>query len=71
MYQGNYFWGMDLIWWIVWVILAIWIFATPFDIPGQRKKKDTPLDILKGRLAEGKITREEFEKNKKAIEKAD
>lgn len=62
------FWGMHLFWWIIWVILLIWIFATPWDIPGQRTKKDTPLDILKKRFASGELTREEYEEKKKILE---
>lgn len=45
----------------------LWIFATPYDIPGQRKKKDSPLDILQKRLASGKISNEEYQEKKKII----
>ena len=41
-----------------------WIFATPYDIPGQRKKKDTPLDILQKRFASVQITNEEYHEKK-------
>jgi putative membrane protein len=67
MYE-NYYWGMNAIWWFVWAILIFWIFATPYDIPGQRRKKNTPLDILRNRFAAGKITAEEFEERKKVLE---
>jgi putative membrane protein len=69
MYYGNYFWGMDLIWWFVWFVLLVWIFAIPYDIPGQRRKKDSALDVLKKRFASGQITREEYEESKKTLEK--
>lgn len=59
---------MHLIWWFAWFILLLWIFATPYDIPGQRKKKDSPLDILQKRLASGKITNEEYHEKKKIFE---
>ncbi|MDI9363893.1 MAG: SHOCT domain-containing protein [Flavobacterium sp.] len=68
MIYENYYWGMNVIWWFVWVILIFWIFATPYDIPGQRRKKKTPLDILRNRFAAGKITAEEFEERKQIIE---
>jgi putative membrane protein len=68
MYYENYFWGMDIIWWVVWFFLLIWIFAVPYDIPGQRRRKDSPLDILKARLASGQITREEYEDTKRVLE---
>jgi putative membrane protein len=46
-YENYHYWGMNLIWWVVWVILLFWIFASPYPIPGQKSKKDTPLDVLK------------------------
>ena len=46
MLYNNYYWVMHFVWWFIWVIMLFWIFATPYDIPGQRKKKDSPMDIL-------------------------
>ncbi len=66
--DGYYFWGMHLIWWVVWIFLLVWIFFIPYDIPGQKKAKDTPLEILKKRFAKGEITNEEFNSSKKALE---
>jgi len=69
MYYENYhFWGMHLVWWFVWGILIFWIFATPYNIPGQRTKKDSPLDILKKRFASGQINKEEFLEKKKLLQ---
>ncbi|TKK66307.1 SHOCT domain-containing protein [Ilyomonas limi] len=69
MFNNNYqFWGMHLFWWLVWMILIFWIFATPYDIPGQRKKKESPLDILQKRFASGQITTEEYQEKKKILE---
>jgi putative membrane protein len=65
-YDGN-FGGMHLIWWIIWMVFIIWIFATTWSIPGQRSKKDSPLDILKKRFAKGEITKEEYEESKKIL----
>ena len=64
-YDGYHFWGMHLVWWFVWGMLLFWIFVTPYDVPGQRKKKDSPLDILQKRFATGHITTEEYEEKKK------
>ena len=58
--DNNYYWGMNAIWWIVWVVLLFWIFVIPFDVPGQRRRRDSPLEILKKRCASGQITKEEF-----------
>jgi putative membrane protein len=68
MFYNNHFGGMSLVWWAVWIIMLIWIFATPYDIPGQRRKKDTPLDILKKRFANGEITEKEYYEKKSIIE---
>ena len=67
---GNHYWGMHWVWWIIWVVFMLWIFATPWDIPGQRKPKDSPLDLLKKRFAAGEINAEEFEERKKILEKS-
>ncbi len=67
-YSSYHFWGMHLLWWIVWGIILFWIFAIPYDIPGQRTRKETPLDILKKRFATGEINKEEFQEKKIILE---
>jgi putative membrane protein len=68
MYYNDYnYWGMNLIWWLIWIVLLFWIFATPYNIPGQRMKKDSPLDILKKRFASGEINTAEYEEMKKTL----
>ena len=68
MFYYNDYWGMNLIWWAVWMILLFWIFALPYDIPGQRKKKDTALNILQQRYAAGAITTEKYMEQREIIE---
>lgn len=67
-HYGYQFVGMHFIWWIIWIGLLFWIFATPYNIPGQRKKKDSPLDILQKRFASGQITKEEYQEHKKILQ---
>jgi putative membrane protein len=68
MFYNNYqFGGMNIIWWVVWMFLLFWIFATPYSIPGERRKNDSPFDILKKRFAAGQITKEEYDKHKKLL----
>jgi len=69
-YNGYYFWGMHLFWWILWFIMLFWIFFTPFYVPGQQKKKGSALDILANRLASGQINNEEYKEKKKILEGA-
>ena len=67
MYEENY-WGMNMIWWGVWVFMLVWIFAVPYEIPFQRRKKDTAYDILQKRFADGKITESEYYDKKRIME---
>ena len=69
MYFNMYYWGMNLLWWTIWLIVLFWIFATPYDIPGQRKKNEDPLTILQKRFAAGLINTEEYNDKKKLLEK--
>ena len=66
MYNNNY-WGMNLIWWFIWGILMFWIFFFPYNIPRQRNKKGSLLDILQMRFATGLITSEEYLDKKKLL----
>jgi putative membrane protein len=67
-YDGYHFWGMHLIWWFIWLMLLFWIFATPYSIPGERRKKESPLDILQKRFASGQLTMEEYQQHKTMLE---
>lgn len=67
-YDNYHFVGMHLIWWFVWIVLLFWIFAIPYSIPGQKAKKDSPLDVLKKRFASGQINSEEYQEIKKTLE---
>jgi putative membrane protein len=67
MIYESYYWGMHLIWWFIWAGLLFWIFAVPYDIPGQRRRKDTALEILEKRFASVEINNEEYYERKKII----
>lgn len=67
-YNSHEYFGMHFFWWIVWVLFLLWIFAIPYNIPGQRMKRDSPLHILKKRFALGEITETEFNDMKKLLE---
>ena len=67
MFYYNNFGGMNFIWWFIWIILFLWIFAIPFNIPGQRFKKDSPLDVLQKQFASGQITKDEYQERKKVL----
>lgn len=67
MYDGMFF-GMHFLWWIFFIIVLIWLFATPNNIIQHRFEKDSPIDILKKRFARGEITREEYEERRRVLE---
>ena len=68
MFYDQYYWGMHFFWWFVWIMLLIWIFAIPYDIPGQRRRKDSALDILQKRFAAGEITTDDYNHKRKILE---
>lgn len=70
MHNENYYWGMNFIWWIIWIILLFWIFAIPYNIPGQRQKKESAFDILQKRFANGNISVTEYQEKKKILEES-
>lgn len=67
MYEGYHFWGMHLIWWVVWGLVIFWIYAIPYRFPGQRSFNEMPLEILKRRLALGEISKEEYLEKKELL----
>jgi putative membrane protein len=64
MFYDNYYVGMHFAWWFIWGIMLFWIFVTPYDIPGQRRRKDSPLDILQQRFASRQLTITGYEEKK-------
>jgi len=59
---------IDLIWWFVWFVLFSWIFTNAYQIPFQRRKKISALDIIEKLLESGQISEEEYQLKKKSIE---
>ena len=71
MYDGWWFWGMHLFWWLFWVILIVlflWL-AVPVSRKKVRAYRETPLDILQRRYAAGEISTEEYEERKSRLER--
>ena len=68
MFYHTSYGGMHFVWWVIWLIIVFWIFVTPYDIPGQRNKKEKPIDILKRRFAAGEINEDEYKEMKRIVE---
>ena len=66
-YDGYHFMGMHIIWWIIWILFIIWVFATPFFY-GSVRNRDTSYDILRKRFAAGEITKEEYQEAKSILD---
>jgi len=64
----NYYFGMNLLWWFAWWLLLFWIFAIPYDIPGQRNQRDSAADILRKRLKAHAITKDEYYEKLRILE---
>lgn len=67
-YDGYHFWGMHLTWWLIWIFLLFWVFATPYNVPFQMRKRESPLDILREQLASGNIKVDEYHEKKRILE---
>ena len=62
------FFGMNIIWWFVWLVGFSFYFS--FFVPVLKKKiLRTPLDVLQSRLSKGEINVYEYEQRKRFIEK--
>lgn len=69
MHDNSYhFFGMHLLWWIIILIIVLLAILLFYRSNGQKSKIDSPLDILKRRLASGAISKEDFIEKKKFIE---
>lgn len=64
-YNGNFF-GMHTGSWFFWILIVVVIYYL-INNRIKREPVDTPLEILKKRLANGDITKDEFEKLKETL----
>jgi putative membrane protein len=66
MYWGWGFWGMNIVWWLFWIV-AIAVFfslATPVPRSRWRERRETPLDVLQRRYAAGELTTAEYDERR-------
>ena len=54
MFYENYYGGMNLIWWFVWMMLLVWIFAIPYEFPFSAKAKTHRSTFCKSGLPRAK-----------------
>jgi putative membrane protein len=66
---SGWIWGMHLVGWLFWVIVAIgiWWAITRTSTPSSRSVDETPLELLRRRYADGALTTEEYEERRKVL----
>ncbi|TDQ21950.1 SHOCT domain-containing protein [Tenacibaculum caenipelagi] len=67
MHYYRYYFDIHIIWWFLWIIFIICLFAVSYNLSFRKTKKDSPLDILKKRFSEGEISKEAYEEAKKIL----
>ncbi|MFZ5589997.1 MAG: SHOCT domain-containing protein [Pseudomonadota bacterium] len=67
IFDGGWFWGMHVFWWLFWIALIVGLFALFEPVP-RSKTRATPLERLQRRYADGEISTEEYEERKKRLE---
>jgi putative membrane protein len=70
-HDGNYMIGMHGLWWLFWVLLIGAALMFTWWRPGRSGdgSRETPLEVLRRRLAVGEISPTEFEERKKLLER--
>jgi putative membrane protein len=68
-WDSGWIWGMHLVWWLFWVVVAIgvWWTITRGSAAPSSRVLEPPLEVLRRRYAEGALTTEEFEERRKVL----
>jgi putative membrane protein len=67
MFYTYYFFGMDLIWWMVWFVLVT-MFFHHYQPVRRKKVKSNPIDVLQYKFSTGEISVDEYEQRKRVLE---
>ncbi len=59
--------GWMMIFWFAVIVVCVFIFIHLFNMDSKLYSNKSPLEILKRRYAEGLISKEEFEENKRDL----
>ena len=74
-YDGGYMGGMHGAWWIFWLLVIGGALAYVWQRAGERgdapgeKLPDKPHEVLRGRLASGEITAQQYEELKTLLDR--
>lgn len=64
----GYGWIFQIIIFVIFFIVVWWLLKNNNVIKNESNQKESPLDILKRRLAKGELNKKEYEELKKEIE---
>lgn len=69
MHDFHFFGGgwMMFLWWFLIIVLIIFVIRFLSNSGQHRQNKETPMEILKRRYANGEIDEEEFKKRKQEL----
>lgn len=69
--HGGYMLGVHLIWWVFWVVVVFAIFLVLWLAQQylRRSSSTSPHELLKRRLAQGKIDPQEYERVKALLDR--
>lgn len=69
-YYGWGFFGMHMLWWVFWLCMLVVFFGllTPVPRGRARRQRQTPLEVLQRRYANGEITTVEYQERKAILE---
>ncbi len=71
MWGYDHMWGMHWGWWIFWIVLIlglVWLVRGRLAPPATREPRESALDVLQRRYANGDLTTEEYEERKARLE---
>lgn len=74
-FHDGWMWGMHGLWWVFWILITVafvWMIsrtgANTSNAP-RPEPKESPLEVLKRRYAEGELSTEEYEERKEHLER--
>ena len=74
-FHDGWMWGMHGGWWVFWILIVLafvlLLNRTGTNAPStpHAEPKESPMDVLKRRYAEGELSTEEYEERKERLER--
>lgn len=68
---GSFMGGIHALWWIFWLVLIGALVFLAFRRAGRRDDigRETPHEVLRGRLASGEVSAKEYEERKALLDR--